>query len=63
VTADADGAVVFEWWYGTKKLTVYVSDKSAEYVKVWGTDINSEMSDGEAESVDMCRALWLWLVG
>lgn len=62
VIADANGGVVFEWWYGKKKLTVYIEDESAEYVQVWGTDIRSEMSNGDAEPVSTCRALWLWLI-
>jgi hypothetical protein len=61
VTAGPDGEVVFEWWYGTKKLTIYISDQNAEYVQVLGTDIHSGMSDGDAESISMCRSLWLWL--
>lgn len=62
VIADANGDVVFEWWHGKKKLTVYIEDESAEYVKVWGTDTHSEMSEGDAEPISTCRALWLWLV-
>ncbi len=61
VIADAEGEVVFEWWCGKKKLTVYIGDESAEFVQVWGTDIHSEMLDGDAESISMCRSLWLWL--
>jgi hypothetical protein len=38
VTASADGEVVFEWWRGAKKLTVYIGDGTAEYVQVWGAD-------------------------
>ncbi len=62
VTASADGDVVFEWWHGTKKLTVYIGEQSAEYVKVWGLNTDSDMSDGDAESISTCRLLWLWLV-
>ena len=61
VIADANGDVVFEWWYGKKKLTVYIEDESAEYVQVWGPDIHSEMSNGDAEPISTSRALWLWL--
>jgi len=61
VTASANGEVVFEWWYGQKKLTVYVSDESTEYVQVWGDDIDAEMSEGNADSPNACRSLWLWL--
>ncbi len=63
VTASADGEVVFEWWYGRKKLTVYVSDESTEYVQVWGDDMDTEMSEGNADPLSTCRSLWLWLVG
>lgn len=61
VIADANGDVVFEWWYGKKKLTVYIGEESAEYIEVWGTDIHSEISDGDAEPISTCRSLWLWL--
>lgn len=61
VTASEEGEVVFEWWYGTKKLTIYIGNQSAEYVKVWGTDINSDMSDGDARPISTCRSLWEWL--
>ncbi len=61
VIADAEGEVVFEWWYGKKKLTVYIGEESAEYIEVWGTDIHSEISDGDAEPISTCRSLWLWL--
>ena len=58
VTASADGEVVFEWWSGGKKLTVYVGDGSAEYVQVWGADVDQEMAEGNAESRDARRQLW-----
>jgi hypothetical protein len=62
VIADANGDVVFEWWHGKKKLTVYIEDESAEYIQIWGTNIHSEMSNGDAEPISTCRSLWLWLV-
>jgi hypothetical protein len=62
VIADAHGDVIFEWWHGKKKLTVYIEDKSTEYVQVWGTTIHAEMSNGDAEPINTCRSLWLWLV-
>jgi hypothetical protein len=62
VIADANGDVVLEWWHGKKKLTVYIEDERAEYVKVWGTNIHSEMLNGDAELISTGRSLWLWLV-
>ncbi len=61
VTASDEGEVVFEWWQSTKKLTVYVSNQNAEYLKVWGPDINTDMEDGKADS-DTLRLLWKWLM-
>lgn len=60
VSPDAHGNIVFEWWKGEKKLTVYVSPNAKEYVKVWGPDIFSEMEDGDIEKEDS-QALWRWL--
>lgn len=62
VTASPDGEVVLEWWHENKKLTVYISGQSAEYVQVWGPDIDSMMSDGDAESAKVRESLWLWLI-
>jgi hypothetical protein len=62
VTASAEGEVAFEWRQGTKNLTIYIGNQSAEYGKDWGTDINTEMEDGPAESPIIRRALWKWLM-
>lgn len=62
VTASADGEVVFEWRHGINRLTIYVGNQSAEYVKDWGADIDTEMEDGYANSPDIRRALWQWLM-
>lgn len=61
VIADADGDVVFEWWKGQKKLTIYVSPQTVEYVTVEGPDIASDMDDGVIETSRDSRMLWLWL--
>jgi hypothetical protein len=63
VVADADGNVVFEWWKGQKKLTLYFHPETVRYVKVWGPDIFSEMENGDAEGIEACRMLWTWLAG
>jgi hypothetical protein len=63
ITADAMGNIVFEWWNGPRKLTVYVSPDTTEYVKVWGPNIFTEMEDGEITSPDDRRELWQWLIG
>lgn len=62
VTAGAFGEVVLEWWSGSRKLTVYLEDGAAEYVKVWGPNITSEMSEGNAKPARARRTLWRWLM-
>lgn len=62
IVADAFGNVVFEWWEGHKKLTVYVTPTGAEYVKVWGPDIFSDMEDGDLKGAEDRQALWHWLM-
>lgn len=63
VVASPRGEVVFEWWQNEKSLTVFVSGDHAEYVLSWGADIHEEMSDGNADSNEDRRRLWLILTG
>jgi len=53
--------IVFEWWHDAKKITVYFSETNAEFIKVWGADIDNEMEEGIAETNDQIEALWKWL--
>ncbi len=63
VTGSPEGEVVFEWRNGIKRLIIYMEDhQDAEYLKVWGTDIQSTMLDGEANSANIRRSLWEWLI-
>jgi hypothetical protein len=61
VTADEDGDVMFEWWNGERGLTIYISEESSSYIIDWGTNITSEMDDGEASTSEKRRELWSWL--
>lgn len=60
ITASEEGDVVFEWWKGTHKLTLYVGPQRLDYVQVWGPDILREMADGELVG-DRFQDLWRWL--
>lgn len=55
------GDVVFEWWYGDKKLTIYFGHEHIEYVKVWGDNIDEEMDDGTIADHSGFDELWRWL--
>src|SRR5579885_1287490 len=60
LTASEKGEVVFEWWKDSKKLSVYLGDLDAEYIKVWGPNIATEMSDGPLTDENIAE-LWTWL--
>ncbi len=62
VTASPRGEAVLEWWGAHKKLTVYVDAAKVEYVLSWGPDIEAEMADGEADTVEGALGLWHWLI-
>jgi hypothetical protein len=57
----SNSELIFEWWHGGKKITVYFSEANAEFIKVWGANIDSEMEEGIAETNDQIEALWKWL--
>ena len=60
ITASEDGEVVFEWWDGDHKLTVYFGAEKSEFIQVWGTHIKNEMADGQLEANGIL-GLWKWL--
>lgn len=62
ITASADGEVVFEWWHQHRKLTVYVSGDGAMCVRVWGSNIDTEMAEGDISATSDQQASWLWLL-
>jgi hypothetical protein len=61
ITKSPMGDIVLEWWAGTRKLTVYVAEQSLGYVKVWGSDIDSEMTDGDIAGGGELANLLTWL--
>jgi hypothetical protein len=61
ITSDEQGDVVLEWWRGRKKLTIYISPETVEYITVERLDTGSEMNDGIIETPKKHRELWNWL--
>ena len=61
VVPDENGDIAFEWWNDGRNLTVYVSPNVIDYLKVWGSDIDSEMEDGLIATPKDDQALWHWL--
>jgi len=60
VSASEKGEIVFEWWRGDRKLTVYCGADNAEFIRVWGVHIQNEMADGQLEVAGIVN-LWKWL--
>jgi len=52
---------IFEWWRGSRKVTVYFTEKSIEFIKVWGPDIDSGMEEGMIETHEQAKELLEWL--
>jgi hypothetical protein len=61
ITASEGGEIVFEWWLGSRKLTIYCGERNVEYIQVWGIDIDSEMNEGTLAFPGDFRQLWNWL--
>lgn len=61
VTPSDAGEVVFEWWKGDRKVTVYFGDGVVEFIKVWGPNVGTEMDSGELSTSEAFGTLWNWL--
>jgi len=62
VNLSMESEIVLEWWHENKKVTIYILCNIAQYIKVWGEDIDDEMEDGFAASSDELTELWKWLI-
>jgi hypothetical protein len=61
VTISENSEIVFEWWQNAKKITLYFGNNEPEYIKVWGTNIDSEMDSGVLSDGWNLTSIWLWL--
>lgn len=62
VSSTPDSVDVYEWWFESRKITIYSGIDSEEFVAVWGPNTETQMKDGSLQ--DTCfRTLWLWLHG
>ena len=56
------GQITLEWWYGGSALTIFVrSGTQVDYLKSWGSDIESEMEDGSISQISEFISLSKWL--
>ncbi len=61
ITLSESGEVVFEWWHDNKKITLYFGDGHPEFIKVWGTNIVTDMDSGTISDDWTVTSIWLWL--
>ena len=61
VSSNEDGNVTIVWYKGEHELHLEMTDDNAEYVRVWGINIDSEMDAG-VPSKDNYLTLWDWLL-
>lgn len=62
ITVGSDADIVFEWWYTIKQLVIYIkAGEPIMYLKVWGPDTSSEMTDGYLNNIYETFSLWEWL--
>lgn len=62
ISASEHGEIVFEWWSGDRKLTVYIGREQPTYIKSWGPHVVNDMEDGMIYEGDV-YSLWAWLFG
>ena len=61
ISASEDGEIIFEWWNGVRKLTIYVGTEQSTFLKSWGPHIVNEMEDGVlAQTWDPALCVWLF---
>lgn len=61
ISSDEDGSITIEWHNGVHELHIDISDEGIDYIKVWGTNIQSEMHVNSLDEKEF-QALWDWLL-
>lgn len=61
ISSDEEGNITIEWHKGKHELHIEVGEDEAEYIKVWGINIENEM---HLDFLDRRNyiALWTWLL-
>lgn len=60
ISSDEDGNVTVEWSEEKRRLHIQIGEDEAEYIQVWGVNIDTEMHIGFL-SRDNYLTLWEWL--
>ena len=60
ISSDENGDVTVAWYEGERQLHLQIGEHEAEFFKVWGTNIDTEM-DVDFLKPDNYLTLWEWL--
>ncbi len=61
ISSDEDGFITAAWYEEERELHILIGENEAEYLQVWGTNIDTEMQEG-VFSRDNYLTLWEWLL-
>lgn len=61
VTTDGEGRVQLEWWNGVRKLSIFVEAHRVEYIRVFGTNIHTDMVEGELNFLSDTEEVLNWI--
>ena len=61
ISSDGDGNVTAAWYKDERQLHLQIGEHEAEYFRVWGTNIDTEM-DVDFLKPDSYLTLWEWLI-
>ena len=61
ISSDEDGNVTAEWYEEERQLHIQIGENEAEYIQVWGPNIDTEMHV-DFLSRDDYLTLWEWLI-
>ena len=61
ISSDGDGNVTAVWYKNERQLHLQIGEQEAEYFKVWGTNIDTEM-DVDFLKPENYLTLWKWLI-
>src|SRR5258706_6205112 len=61
IGSNEHGHITLEWWHGSRTLTVFIrTEERVDYLKSWGSNIESEMEDGELSRINDFAAISRW---
>lgn len=61
ISSDEDGDITVRWSKGKKRLYIIVSEYEILYLKSWGINMNTEMSEGSIIRGEYMK-VWEWLI-